>query len=49
LSALYKSEPGAKALAEQAKAVLAFPDIAKGGFVVAGQYGLQLSWFRSGQ
>jgi lipid-binding SYLF domain-containing protein len=39
LSALYKAEPGAKPLANQAKGVLVFPDIVKGGFIVAGQYG----------
>jgi lipid-binding SYLF domain-containing protein len=39
LNALYKAEPGAKPLASQAKGVLVFPDIVKGGFVVAGQYG----------
>ena len=39
LNSLYKAEPGAKTLGSQAKAVLVFPDIVKGGFVVAGQYG----------
>lgn len=39
VSVLYKSEPSAKPLANQAKAVLVFPDIVKGGFIVAGQYG----------
>jgi lipid-binding SYLF domain-containing protein len=39
LSSLYKSEPGSKPLANQAKAILVFPDIVKGGFVVTGQYG----------
>jgi lipid-binding SYLF domain-containing protein len=39
LTTLYKSEPGAKALSDKAKGVLVFPDIVKGGFIVAGQYG----------
>jgi len=39
LTTLYKNTPGAKALADKAKAVLIFPDIVKGGFLVAGQFG----------
>jgi lipid-binding SYLF domain-containing protein len=39
LSKLYNTEPGSKALGDQAKGVLVFPDIVKGGFIVAGQYG----------
>lgn len=39
LNILYKNTPGAKALADKAKAVLIFPDIVKGGFIVAGQFG----------
>jgi len=39
LTTLYKTTPGAKALADKAKAVLIFPDIVKGGFIVAGQFG----------
>jgi lipid-binding SYLF domain-containing protein len=39
LTTLYHTTPGAKALAEQAKGVLVFPSIVKGGFIVAGQYG----------
>jgi lipid-binding SYLF domain-containing protein len=39
LTKLYKTQPGAKALANKAKGVLVFPDIVKGGFVVAGQFG----------
>jgi lipid-binding SYLF domain-containing protein len=39
LTMLYKSTPGAKTLADKAKAVLIFPDIVKGGFIVAGQFG----------
>ena len=39
LTTLYNKQPGAKALADQSKGILTFPDIVKGGFVVAGQYG----------
>lgn len=39
LAKLYKTEPGAKTLADKARGVLCFPDIVKGGFIVAGQYG----------
>jgi lipid-binding SYLF domain-containing protein len=39
LQTLYANTPGAKALAMQAKGVLVFPNIVKGGFIVAGQYG----------
>jgi lipid-binding SYLF domain-containing protein len=39
LKRLYDSQPGAKALGEKSKGVLIFPDIVKGGFIVAGQYG----------
>ena len=39
LAKLYKTEPGSKTLADKAKAVLVFPDLVKGGFIVAGQYG----------
>ena len=39
LSTLYKTTPGAKDLAEKAKAVLIFPDIVKAGFMVGGQFG----------
>jgi lipid-binding SYLF domain-containing protein len=39
LTTLYKTIPGAKALAAKAKAVLIFPDVVKGGFLVAGQFG----------
>jgi len=39
LQTLYAKTPGAKALAMQAKGVLVFPNIVKGGFIVAGQYG----------
>lgn len=39
LSKLYKHTPGAKVLADKAAAVLVFPDIVKGGFIIAGQFG----------
>jgi lipid-binding SYLF domain-containing protein len=39
LQTLYANTPGAKALVMQAKGVLVFPNIVKGGFIVAGQYG----------
>jgi lipid-binding SYLF domain-containing protein len=39
LNDLYKNTPGAKALADKAVAVLVFPSIVKGGFIIAGQFG----------
>ena len=39
LTKLYKHTPGAKALADKAVGVLVFPNIVKGGFIIAGQYG----------
>jgi lipid-binding SYLF domain-containing protein len=39
LSKLYKNNPGAKALADKSVAVLVFPNIVKGGFIIAGQFG----------
>ena len=39
LDRLYKNNPGAKALGEKAVAVLVFPSIVKGGFLIAGQFG----------
>jgi lipid-binding SYLF domain-containing protein len=39
LSNLYASTPAAKALGQKAAGVLVFPEIIKGGFVVAAQYG----------
>jgi lipid-binding SYLF domain-containing protein len=39
LSKLYMTTPGAKALGDKSKAILIFPSIVKGGFVVAGQFG----------
>jgi len=39
LTTLYKNNPGAKALADKAVAVLIFPSIVKGGFIIAGQFG----------
>ena len=39
LRTLYANTPGAKDLAMNAKGILVFPNIVKGGFIVAGQYG----------
>src|SRR6266545_6363556 len=39
LDKLYKHTPGAKALGDKAVAVLVFPSIVKGGFIIAGQFG----------
>ncbi len=39
LQKLYEQSPSAKALGEKAKAILVFPSITKGGFIVGGQYG----------
>lgn len=39
LNKLYAKSAKAKVLAEKAKAILVFPSIAKGGFIVGGQYG----------
>jgi len=39
LDKLYKNTPGSKALADKAVAVLVFPSIVKGGFIIAGQFG----------
>jgi lipid-binding SYLF domain-containing protein len=39
LNELYRTEPAAKALGARAAGVLVFPEIIKGGFVVAAQYG----------
>lgn len=39
LDTLYRNTPGAKALADQAVAMLVFPNIVKGGFIIAGQFG----------
>jgi lipid-binding SYLF domain-containing protein len=39
LSLLYATTPGARALAEKSKAILIFPRIVKGGFIVGGQFG----------
>jgi hypothetical protein len=39
LRTLYAKTPGAKDLATQAKGILVFPNIVKGGFIIAGQYG----------
>jgi lipid-binding SYLF domain-containing protein len=39
LTTLYKNTTGAKALGDKTKAILIFPNIVKGGFIVAGQFG----------
>jgi lipid-binding SYLF domain-containing protein len=39
LKKLYAQSPAAKALGQKAKGILVFPGIAKGGFLVGGQYG----------
>ena len=39
LNTLYRDTPGAKALGDKSKGILIFPNIVKGGFIVAGQYG----------
>ncbi|MCU0574139.1 MAG: lipid-binding SYLF domain-containing protein [Syntrophobacteraceae bacterium] len=39
LQQLYAQSPSAKALGQKARAVLVFPSIVKGGFIVGGQYG----------
>lgn len=39
LQKLYAKTPSAKMIGEKAKAVLVFPSITKGGFIVGGQYG----------
>jgi lipid-binding SYLF domain-containing protein len=39
LTTLYSNTPGSKALADKAVAVLVFPNIVKGGFIIAGQFG----------
>jgi lipid-binding SYLF domain-containing protein len=39
LRRLYANTPGTRALGRQAKAILVFPKIVKGGFLVAGSYG----------
>ena len=39
LTALYQKVPAAKTLGAQAKAILIFPKIIKGGFLVGAQYG----------
>jgi lipid-binding SYLF domain-containing protein len=39
LDNLYRHTPGARALGDKAVAVLVFPSIVKGGFIIAGQFG----------
>jgi lipid-binding SYLF domain-containing protein len=40
LNQLYASNPVAKTISEKAVAVLVFPSITKGGFIIGGQYGV---------
>jgi lipid-binding SYLF domain-containing protein len=39
LASLYAEDPGARALGDRARAVLVFPEILKGGFIVGALYG----------
>jgi lipid-binding SYLF domain-containing protein len=39
LSELYASSPAARTVSKKAKAILVFPSIVKGGFMVGGQHG----------
>jgi lipid-binding SYLF domain-containing protein len=39
LADLYRDVPAAKALAQQARAILVFPNVVKGGLLVGGEYG----------
>jgi lipid-binding SYLF domain-containing protein len=39
LTTLYQTTPGSEALADKSKGILVFPNIVKGGFIIAGQYG----------
>ncbi|MGB5748315.1 MAG: lipid-binding SYLF domain-containing protein [Desulfobacterales bacterium] len=39
LEDLYRQSASAKAMGQKAKAILVFPSITKGGFIVGGQYG----------
>ena len=39
LSILYQKKPDAKVLADKAVAILVFPSIVKGGFIIGGQFG----------
>ncbi len=39
LQQLYAQSPSARAMGQKAKAILVFPSIVKGGFIVGGQYG----------
>ena len=39
LTTLYKNKPDAKVLADKAVAMLVFPSIVKGGFIIGGQFG----------
>lgn len=39
LDKLYKNSPTVKKLTKEAKGVLVFPDVIRGGFIIGGQYG----------
>lgn len=39
LADLYRQTPAAKALAKQARAILIFPNVVKGGLLIGGEYG----------
>jgi lipid-binding SYLF domain-containing protein len=39
LNALYETSPAARALGARARAILVFPEIRKGGFILGGQFG----------
>ena len=40
LAKLYSGSPAAKALSKEAKGVLVFPNVDKGGLILIGQYGV---------
>jgi lipid-binding SYLF domain-containing protein len=46
LKNLYATQPIAKRLGQKAKAILVFPEMVKGGFVVGGQLGAGALWKR---
>jgi lipid-binding SYLF domain-containing protein len=48
LERLYADEPGAKALGEQARAILVFPNVIKAGFIIGGAHG-NGTLFKGGQ
>jgi lipid-binding SYLF domain-containing protein len=48
LERLYADEPGAKALGDQARAILVFPNVIKAGFIIGGAHG-NGTLFKGGQ